>query len=97
MRFGENRTLESNARNLAEVLHLLQQNYHQFGKFNELVQEVLPEIRQVNSRKLENEKNEGEVLIWTDISAVSRNNLAFTLAECGSGYGQEKEESAAGF
>lgn len=85
---GTNQVLEPDARNLAEVLHLLQQNFNQFGEFNKLVQEVLPEICQVNSHKLGNEKNEGEVLIWTDKAATARNDLAFGLEECGSGYGQ---------
>lgn len=85
---GTNRILEPDARNLAEVLHLLQQNFNQFGEFNKLVQEIFPEICQVNSHKLGNEKNEGEVLIWTDKAAIARDDLAFTLEECGSGYGQ---------
>lgn len=58
------------------------------GVHFKLVQEVLPEICQVNSHKLGNEKNEGEVLIWTDAAAAARDDLAFTLEECGSGYGQ---------
>jgi predicted ATPase len=83
---GTNRTLAPDAGNLAEVLSLLQDNRVQFEEYNQLVREVLPEIYQVNSRRLED--NIGEVVIWNDQRAISRNEFAFTLAECGSGVGQ---------
>jgi len=83
---GLERTLAPNAANLAEVLSLLQDNHVQLNEYNQLVREVLPYIYQVNSRRLEN--NRGEVVIWNDEGAISRNDLAFTLKECGSGVGQ---------
>ena len=83
---GVERTLAPDARNLAEVLNLLQQNLDQFTKYNELVREVLPTIKQVGTRKLSD--NQGEVVVWTDEEAISRDSLAFSLSECGSGVGQ---------
>lgn len=83
---GTERTLAPDARNLAEVLHLLLQNHDLSTKFNELVREVLPEIQQVGTRKLD--ENKGEVIVWTDRAAVAREELAFSLKECGAGVGQ---------
>lgn len=83
---GVNRRLDPDARNLAEVIHLLQQNLNLSAKFNGLVREVLPEVRQVGTRRLD--ENKGEVIVWTDEDAVSREDLAFSLKECGAGVGQ---------
>ena len=80
------RTLAPNASNLAEVLSLLQDNHAQLREYNQLVREVLPYVCQVNSQRLDG--NKGEVIIWNDERAISRNDLAFTLKECGSGIGQ---------
>jgi predicted ATPase len=83
---GVEQTLASDARNLAEVIHLLQQNLNLFTKYNEMVREVLSEVKQVGTRKVDAGK--GEVVVWTDSEALHREGLAFSLAECGSGVGQ---------
>lgn len=85
---GTNRTLAPDASNLAEVLNRLQESRVQLEQYNQLVREVLPEIYQVNSRRLEDNSGDGEVVIWNDERAISRDEFAFTLAECGSGIGQ---------
>lgn len=84
---GNNRTLAPDARNLAEVINLLQGNLDQFSEYNRLVRQVLPDIKQVGTRKLNN-GNQGEVIVWNDEQAVSRNELAFSLKESGAGIGQ---------
>lgn len=83
---GMDRTLAPNASNLAEVLNLLQDNQVQLREYNQLVREVLPYVCQVNSQRVDG--NKGEVIIWNDERAISRNDLAFTLKDCGSGVGQ---------
>jgi predicted ATPase len=84
---GNDHTLAPDARNLAEVINLLQGNLDQFAEFNRLVRQVLPDIKQVGTRKLGG-GNQGEVIVWNDERAISRNELAFSLKESGAGIGQ---------
>jgi len=81
------RRLDPDARNLAEVLHLLQENHTLFGRFLALVREILPEIHQAGVLQV-NEHHYGEVFIWTDKEATDRQDLAFSLQHCGTGVGQ---------
>jgi predicted ATPase len=83
---GMERTLAPDARNLAEVIGQLQGNHAQLETYKRLVREVLPEICQVNSRRLDN--NMAEVVIWNDERAIAKNEFSFNLAESGSGVGQ---------
>ena len=83
---GTERTLAPDASNLASVVNLLQANRTQLEQYTQLVREVLPDIYQVNTRRLND--NRGEVVVWNDEKAISRNHLAFTLNESGSGVGQ---------
>jgi len=83
---GTQRLLAADGSNLAEVLNILGGNPEQFSHYNRLVQEVLPEIRQVGIDHLP--ENRGEVLVWNDASPLSRNELAFNLQDSGSGLGQ---------
>ena len=83
---GTSRTLVPDGSNLAEVLSLLQESRVQMEEYNQVVREVLPEIYQVNSRRLD--ENMGEVVLWNDERAISRNEFAITLADCGSGVSQ---------
>jgi energy-coupling factor transporter ATP-binding protein EcfA2 len=71
---------------LAEVLNRLQGNRAQLDEYNRVVREVLPEIFQVNTLQLDD--NKGEVIVWNNEKAVSSNHLAFNLTESGSGVGQ---------
>jgi hypothetical protein len=78
---GTTRDLAPDASNLAEVLQLLAGNLDLFNEYTRLVREVLPEIRQVGTRKLD--ENTGEVVVWNDERATSRDDLAFSLRESG--------------
>jgi predicted ATPase len=83
---GREQTLASDASNLAEVLNRLQGNRAQLDEYNRVVREVLPEICQVNTLQLDD--NKGEVIVWNDEKAVSSSHLAFNLTDSGSGVGQ---------
>lgn len=83
---GTERTLASDASNLAETLTMLHGNLEQFGEYNRLVREILPDIFQVGTRRLND--NLGEVVVWSDEKATARDDLAFNLTESGSGVGQ---------
>jgi predicted ATPase len=82
---GTNRVLAPDASNLAEVLQILASNLDMFSEYTHLVREVLPEVWQVGTRRLD--ENTGEVVVWNDERAASRDDLAFSLRESGSGVG----------
>jgi predicted ATPase len=82
---GTNRVLAPDASNLAEVLQILASNLDLFSEYTRLVREVLPEVWQVGTRRLD--ENTGEVVVWNDERAASRDDLAFSLRESGSGVG----------
>jgi predicted ATPase len=82
---GTNRVLTPDASNLAEVLHLLAGTHDLFGEYIRLVREVIPEVRQVGTRRLD--EKTGEVVVWNDEGAASRDDLAFSLSESGAGIG----------
>jgi predicted ATPase len=82
----EQAALEPNAGNLADVLEYLQRNPTRFREYMELVRKVLPQIKQVAVRQPK--VGYVEVFIWTDDHALRRNELAFSLGECGTGVGQ---------
>lgn len=82
---GTNRVLAPDASNLAEVLPILASNLDMFSEYTRLVREVLPEVWQVGTRRLG--ENTGEVVVWNDERAASRDDLAFSLRESGSGVG----------
>jgi hypothetical protein len=76
-----------NARNLANVLNSLDDNPSKFRDYMELVQEVLPQIKQVGVRSYL-DPTEVEVIVWTEEHALRDDKLAFSLGECGTGVGQ---------
>ena len=81
---GINKSLDPTASNLAEVLNLL--NHTQLKRFNELVNEIFPNIYQVDVIKLDDSK--GQVRVWNEKEATDEDDLGFTLDKCGSGVGQ---------
>lgn len=83
---GVDRVLAPDASNLAAVLNLLHGNLALFKEYNRLVREILPEIYQVGTRHLNDSLV--EVVVWNDGRAISNDDLAFNLNECGSGVGQ---------
>jgi hypothetical protein len=82
--------LKSDASNLATVLHDLQSSPKSFGKYTELVKEVLPQVRQIAVRSDPSHDPERyvQVHIWTDDESLERDDLSFSLRECGTGVGQ---------
>jgi predicted ATPase len=87
---GRSRILKSDASNLAEVLHNLQSNGLLFKRYTDLVREVLPQVQQIAVRSSPGYEpdNHVEVHIWTDNTALERDDLSFSLEECGTGVGQ---------
>jgi predicted ATPase len=84
---GNNSLLDPDARNLAEVLSLL--NPAQMNRFNELVRGILPSVSQVSvSRTGDDTSRLGQVKVWNMNDAVHIDDLGFTLDKCGSGVGQ---------
>ncbi|MFL6210928.1 MAG: AAA family ATPase [Pyrinomonadaceae bacterium] len=85
---GESRTLKSDASNLAAVLDNLQTNSKRFSQYTDLVKEVLPQVRQVAVRTNPGNERYVKTYIWTDDAALERDDLAFSLSECGTGVSQ---------
>lgn len=85
---GASRELKPDASNLAEVLNNLQSNQWLFNQYTQLVKEVLPQIRQIAIRGEVVNDRYVEIYIWTDDAALGRDDLAFSLSECGTGVGQ---------
>ena len=84
--FGNNPILASNAQNLPEVLDTLQANPARFSQLNQMVHEILPQVRQVSVRPVVNQQV--EVIVWPHDPASQREDLAIPLNDCGSGVGQ---------
>jgi predicted ATPase len=91
-KIGTNRVLASDGSNLPEVLNLAQTfNSHLFEQFNELVNEVIPTIKWVQSPIKESEKHEEfdyEIEIWNSSRETQREELVVSLLDCGTGVGQ---------
>ncbi len=87
--FGWNAALQGDARNLAEALHVMQTT--QPAKFEDLValaREVFPGIARISVRPKVGVANVQEIILWNEKAATRRADLAFTLAESGTGIGQ---------
>jgi predicted ATPase len=78
--------LAPNAANLAEVLSCLNQNPILFQRFNQLVHEILPQVRQVTVRQIASQKV--QIMVWPHDPASAREDLAVPLEESGTGIGQ---------
>lgn len=85
---GPSRKLKSDSSNLAEVIGNLQTNPALFREFTALVQEVLPQIKQISVRPADSESAKAEIIVWTDERALKFDELAFSLSESGTGVGQ---------
>jgi energy-coupling factor transporter ATP-binding protein EcfA2 len=84
--FGNRAMLTPNAQNLPEVLNVLQANTAKFQLFNELVHEVLPQIRHVSVRAISS--GQVQVITWPHDPKTMREDVAVPLTQCGSGVGQ---------
>jgi AAA domain, putative AbiEii toxin, Type IV TA system/AAA domain len=84
--FGNNSVLAPNAQNLPEALTTLQANPERFAQLNELLHEVLPQVRLISVRAIPNQHV--QVIVWPHDPATQREDLAIPLDDCGSGVGQ---------
>jgi len=84
--FGNNAVLTANAQNLPEVLNILQANTAKFQLFNDLVHEILPQIRHVSVRAVAGGRV--QVITWPHDPETMREDVAVPLTQCGSGVGQ---------
>jgi putative AbiEii toxin of type IV toxin-antitoxin system/AAA ATPase-like protein len=84
--FGNNGVLTANAQNLPEVLNVLQANTARFQLFNDLVHEILPQIRHVSVRAVPG--GQVQVITWPHDPNTMREDVAVPLTQCGSGVGQ---------
>jgi hypothetical protein len=83
---GTSLQLSPDSSNLAEVLSNLQSNAARFRRFNELVSRVLPQVRWVSTRNINN--NTVGIVVWPIDHETEREDLAMSLSECGTGIGQ---------
>jgi len=84
--FGNAAVLTANARNLPEVLNVLQANTAKFQLFNDLVYQILPQIKHVSVRAIAG--GQIQVITWPHDPKTMREDVAVPLTECGSGVGQ---------
>lgn len=83
---GTNATLAPDARNLAEVLALLQGNRVKFNALVDKVAQVIPSVRNISVHPTSG--NEVEVRVWNVADATMREDLAVSLDKTGTGVGQ---------
>ncbi len=86
--YGKSSDLDPDARNLAEVLNVLQSNPERFKDYCDLVREVFPEVRKVSVRPLAAGGNVTEIAVWQVDPSLQRDDLAIPLSQCGTGIGQ---------
>jgi predicted ATPase len=84
-KWGDDRTLRSDAGNLPEVLHRLQEHPLRFPELNELVRLIFPDIAHVGVETIEGRYR---VMVWPAESGLAREDLAVSLRESGTGIGQ---------
>jgi hypothetical protein len=87
--FGPATELQRNASNLAEVIHMLQTTKPaRFAELLGLLREVFPGIAYLSVRPKAGSGGAQEIVMWNEPEATGRADLAFTLAESGTGIGQ---------
>ncbi|WP_371357146.1 ATP-dependent endonuclease, partial [Hydrocoleum sp. CS-953] len=92
---GDSLILEPNASNLAEVINQIQLRGKRkiYEKFNQYVNMMFPEIKEVSARIQEQksyiDNNSLEVLVWSpEALEEDEEDLALKLADCGTGVSQ---------
>src|SRR5262245_20776818 len=84
---GPSNQLDSNAGNLAQVLHTLQTtNTARLQLFNRLVTTVIPDVTQISVPPVSS--SNARISVWTIDPALERDDLAIPLSECGTEIGQ---------
>ena len=91
---GNDEKLNSRASNLAEVIHLWESPSKRklYERFNQYVSTMFPQFALVSTRILSQQTRQApnlEILLWPAKSLESgREDLAFSLSDCGTGTGQ---------
>jgi energy-coupling factor transporter ATP-binding protein EcfA2 len=83
--FGGNSILAPDAQNLPEAVNTLNADPRKLLKLNELLSEILPQVRQISVRPF---GSQVQIIVWSHDPATQRADLAVPLNECGSGVGQ---------
>ncbi|MFI5109206.1 MAG: ATP-dependent endonuclease [Terriglobales bacterium] len=84
--FGPNPILAADAHNLPEVINVLKANTNRFLQLNELVREILPQVKHVSVRAFSS--TQVQIIVWPHDPGTTREDLAVPLNQCGSGVGQ---------
>ena len=83
----DNLTLESNAANLAQVVQRLKQQRVRFDEYVDAVREVIPEITDIVPSAT-SQQGSTEIKISLVDRSLNREDLHFSLQECGTGVSQ---------
>jgi hypothetical protein len=86
--YGTSAELAPDARNLPEVLNILQHNPQRFREYCAFVQEIFPSIRWISVHPHPHGGNQLEILVWQVDPSFQRDDLAIPLTQCGTGVGQ---------
>lgn len=82
---GGSTTLNPNAQNLPEVLHLMQSRSRKmFDQYNEYVKQIFGHIARISTAPI----NDRQVKIFVHMDPEERDDLSFDLEECGTGLSQ---------
>jgi ABC-type cobalamin/Fe3+-siderophores transport system ATPase subunit len=84
--FGNIPVLAPTARNLPEVLNVLDGNPARFQRLNTLLTEILPQVKHVSVRP--SSPGQVQIIVWPLDYSTEKDYLAIPLNECGSGIGQ---------
>lgn len=84
--FGFQSILRPDASNLPEVLNMLQSNTIKLKRFNEYLNLIFPDIKQISVKPTFD--NQLSILVWNIDPSTERDDLAIPLSECGTGIGQ---------
>jgi AAA15 family ATPase/GTPase len=82
---SSNMILESDAQNLAQVIDNLQGNPGKFDRYNQLIKQILPQVKRISVRKPQDDRV--EIIIWNN-NYLDRIDLAVPLHQSGTGIGQ---------
>ncbi len=86
---GADSNLAADARNLAQVLNLLQSsNVSRFRRLNEYVTTIFPQIKQITVPPAPGTPQTVRISVWAIDPESEREDLAVPLAESGTGIGQ---------
>ncbi len=83
---GINVILDSNARNLPEVLNILQYNKIKFLRYISYVRLIFPQIHDISIRPING--SQVEIIVWNEDPNNEREDLVVPLSQCGTGIGQ---------